>query len=61
MKKKKSEFLINQKTSSCYLPLKIIFKLTVTRGEVGGDIGGIREERLSRNIYKGLVDKAKGG
>ena len=32
-----------------------------TRGEVGGDNGGWEEEGLSRNMYKGHMDKAKEG
>ena len=40
--------------------IEIKKKLTVTRGEVGEDIGGKREGS-SRNMYKGHLDKAKGG
>ena len=36
-------------------------KLTVTRGEVGGDNGEEKGEGLSRSIHKGHMDKAKGG
>ena len=38
-------------------------KLTVTRGDIGGDNGaGSGEgEGLSRNMYKGHMDKAKKG
>ena len=42
--------------------IEIKNKLTVTRGEVGGANGGGRKwEGLSRNMYKGHMDKAKGG
>ena len=40
--------------------MEIKNKLTVTRGEVGGDIGGGRG-RVVRNMYKGHIDKAKEG
>ena len=39
--------------------VKIKNKVTVTRGEVGGDNRGERE-RVFRNIYKGHMDKPKG-
>ena len=35
-------------------------RLTVTRGEVGGDKGGT-EGRGFRNMYKGHMDNTKGG
>ena len=34
--------------------------LTVTREEVGGNNGG-KKGRVFRNMYKGHMDKAKGG
>ena len=36
-------------------------KLTVAKGEVGEDNTGEWWEGLSRNMYKGHMDKAKGG
>ena len=41
--------------------MEIKNKLTVTRGEVGGNNGRKKGEELSRNIYKGHMDKTKGG
>ena len=41
--------------------IEIKNKLTVTRGEWGGDNGEGKREGLSRNMYKGHMDKAKGG
>ena len=40
--------------------IEIKNKLTVTRGEVGGGMVGERG-RVFRNMYKGPMDKAKGG
>ena len=40
--------------------MEIKNKLTVTREEVGGDNAG-KGGRVVRNIYKGHIDKAKGG
>ena len=36
-------------------------KLTVTTGEGGGRCGGKEGKRSSRNMYKGPMDKMKGG
>ena len=35
--------------------------MTGTRGEVGGNNGGGEGGRVFRNIYKGHMDKTKGG
>ena len=40
--------------------IEIKNKLTVTRGEVGGDNGG-GGRRVFRNIYKGHMDKTQMG
>ena len=40
--------------------IEIQNKLIVTRGEVGEDKGGEKGEGLSRNMYKGHMDKTKG-
>ena len=41
--------------------IEIKNKLTISRGEVGGDNEGRGRGRVVRNMYKGLMDKAKGG
>ena len=41
--------------------IEIQNKLIVTRGEVGEDNGGEKGEGLSRNMYKGHMDKSKTG
>ena len=41
--------------------MEIKNKLTVTRGEGGGDYGGEIGEGPPRNMYEGHMDKAKGG
>ena len=40
--------------------IEIKNKVTVTKGEVGGDNGRIRG-RVFRNMYKGHIHKTKGG
>ena len=40
--------------------IEIKNKLTITRGEMGGDNGRKIEEGPSRNMYKGHMGKAKG-
>ena len=41
--------------------IEIRNKLAVTRGEQGGGLQGKEGEGSSRNMYKGPMDKAKGG
>ena len=43
----------------CTIDIEIKNKQTVTRGEVGGDNWG-KGGKLSRNMYKGHMHKAKG-
>ena len=39
--------------------IEIKSRLTVTTGEVGGDNGGGKGERVFRNMYEGNMDKTK--
>ena len=41
--------------------IEIKNKLTITRGEVAGDNGEREWGRVFRNMYKGHLDKTKGG